>query len=77
MGSMFANAPIQPTVVAIQVGKIYFDAACKYCRKRATTNIWPVDHIGRPQGNMDVCSDHSEQLIERARVKGIEVSIRT
>ncbi len=32
MVAVFANIPIQATVVAVQVGKIYFDAPCKYCR---------------------------------------------
>ena len=57
MGTMFANAPIVPTVVAVQVGKIYFDAPCKYYRdgRPATTNIRPVDYIGRPMADMNVC----------------------
>jgi hypothetical protein len=44
MGAVFAKTPIRPTVVALEVGKIYFDAPCKYCRdgRRATTNIRPV-----------------------------------
>jgi hypothetical protein len=29
MGTMLANAPIVPTVTAVQVGKIYFAALCK------------------------------------------------
>jgi hypothetical protein len=76
MGTIFANAPIQPTVIEVQVGKIYFDAICKYCGKRATTNVRPIDHIGRQQGSIDVCGSHAEQLIQRARAKGMEVSIR-
>lgn len=77
MGTIFANAPIQPTVAAVQVGKIYFDAACKYCRKRATTNIRPVDHIGRPQADLNVCNSHAKELIRRARAKRIEVLMRS
>lgn len=75
---MFANAPIHPTVAAVQVGKIYFDAPCKYCRNggRATTNIRPVDHIGRPMADLNVCTPHAQQLISRARAKKLEVSIR-
>jgi len=68
MGTIFANAPIQPTVAAIQVGKIYFDAPYKYCRdgRRATTNIRPVDSIGRPMPDLNVCNAHAAQLIQRA-----------
>src|ERR1700732_3573700 len=65
MGGIFANAPIQPTVVAIQVGKIYFDAPCRYCRdgRRATMNVRPVDYIGHPMAELNVCSAHAERLI--------------
>lgn len=75
---MFANAPIVPTVVAVHVGKIYFDAPRRYCRdgRRATTNIRPVDTIGRPLGNMDVCTPHAKQLVARAQARNLEVSIR-
>jgi hypothetical protein len=47
--AIFANAPIVPTVVEVQVGKIYFDAPCRYCRggRRATTNIQPIDALAR------------------------------
>ena len=78
MGTMFANAPIVPTVAAVQVGKIYFDAPCKYCRdgRRATTNIRPVDSIGRPMADLNVCTPHAEQLVALARAKDLEVSIR-
>jgi hypothetical protein len=50
----------------------------KYCRdgKRATTNIRPVDHIGRPMGDLNVCAPHAEQLIPRARAKNLEISMR-
>lgn len=76
MGTMFANAPITPTVVAIQVRTIYFDAPCKYCRSgtAATTNIRPVDSIGRPMGDMNVCDAHADELVQRAHAKGLEVS---
>ena len=76
MGAIFANAPIQPTVAAVQVGKIYFDAPCRYCRdgRRATTNIRPVDYIGRPMADLNVCTAHAEQLIARARSKNLEIS---
>ena len=76
MGTMFANAPIIPTVVAVQVGKIYFDAPCKYCRNgsRATTNIRPIDSIGRPMGDLNVCDAHTRQLVARARAKNLEIS---
>jgi hypothetical protein len=78
MGSVFANAPIQPTVAALQVAKIFFDAPCKYCRsgQRATTNIRPIDSIGRPMGNIDVCSAHAERLVQRARAKRLMVEMR-
>jgi hypothetical protein len=57
MGTIFAKAQIQPTVTTIQGSKIYFDAPCKYCRdgRRATTNIRPVDGIGRPMADLNVC----------------------
>jgi hypothetical protein len=75
---MFANAPIVPTVAAVQVMKIYFDAPCKYCRdgRRATTNMRPVDYIGRPMADLNVCTPHAEQLIARAKAKNSKFSIR-
>jgi len=75
--SRAAHGTIQPTVVAFQVGKIYFDPPCKYCRdgRRATTNIRPVDSIGRLVADMNVCTLHAGQLVERARASGLEVSM--
>jgi len=75
MGAVFANAPIQPTCVEIQILRIYFDALCRYCRRPAITNIRPVDAIGSPMvADLYVCAGHAEQLVERARAKGIELS---
>jgi hypothetical protein len=75
MGAVFSNTPTQPTVVAIQVGKIYLDAPCKFCRdgKGATTNIRPVDYIGLPIADMNVRTPHAEQLIPRARPKNLKI----
>ena len=69
MGAVFANTPVQPTVAAVQVGRSYFDAPCKYCRDgtRATTNVRPVDYIGRPMADLNVCGPHAKHLVERAR----------
>jgi hypothetical protein len=39
-------------------------------------DIRPFDYIGHPTGDMDVCSADGERLVERARAKGLEVSIR-
>jgi hypothetical protein len=78
VGAVFDNAPIQPTIVAVQVAKIHFDAPCKYCRdgRRATTNIRPVDFIGHPMGDLNVCGGHAMKLSERARAKGLTVEMR-
>jgi hypothetical protein len=67
MGAVFANAPNEPAVVAIYVMPIYFDAPCKYCRngRRATMNVRPVDYIGHPMGDFNVCTPHAEQRIAR------------
>jgi hypothetical protein len=46
MVAILAHAPIQPTCIAVQVLRISFDAPCRYGRRRATTNIRPVDAIG-------------------------------
>ena len=46
------------------------------CRAVAASNIRPVDHIGRPQANLDVCRAHADELVRRARAKGLSVSIR-
>jgi len=77
MGAVFDNASIEPKVVAIQIGRIYFDAPYRYCRdgRRATTNIRPVDAIGRPMGDLNVCAGHAAQIIERALARELEVSI--
>ena len=79
MGTIFANAPIKPTVACIEVGKIYFDKRCdiRRCTASATTNIRPIDHIGRPMADLNVCDAHAEQLVQRARAKGLEVSMRS
>ena len=71
MGAIFKNAPIEPTVVAIEVDKIFYAITCciRLCGAPASTNIRPIDAIGRPQGNLDVCSAHATQLIERARIE--------
>jgi hypothetical protein len=75
MGTIFANAPIVPTVVEVPVLRIYFDAPCRYCRRRATTNIRPVDAIGAPMvADLFLCDAHAEQLVARARAKNLEVS---
>jgi len=78
MGAVFANAPNEPAVVAIYVGPIYFDALCKYCRdgRRATMNVRPVDYIGHPMAELNVCKPHADQLVERARSKNLAVSTR-
>jgi hypothetical protein len=78
MGAVFANAPTEPTCVAIQVLRISFDSPCRYCRdgRRATTYIRPVDAIGSPMvADLYVCAAHGEQLIGRAKAKGLEVSM--
>jgi hypothetical protein len=70
VGATFANAPIQPTSVEIQVLRIYFEAACRYWPddRRATINIRPVDAIGSPMvADLYVCEGHAENLIARAR----------
>ena len=36
----------------------------------------PVDYIGRPMADLNVCTPHAEQLIARARGKHIEISVR-
>ncbi len=76
MGAIFSNAPTEPTAAAIQVGKIYFEALGEYCRsgRPATTNIRPVDSIGRPMANLDVYGAHADELVQRARAKGLAVS---
>ncbi len=77
MGAVFTHAPIEPRAIAIQVGKIHFDAACRYCHdgRRATTNIRPVDAIGRPIGDLNICAVHAGRLIERARAKGLAIEM--
>jgi len=76
MGAIFSNAPIQSTVVAVQVIRISFDASCRYCWRRATTNIRPVDAIGSPMvADLYVCTAHVEQLVARARARKLEISI--
>jgi len=77
MGAVLTHAPIEPQAIAVQVGKIYFVAPCRYCRngRRATTNIRPVNAIGRPMGDLNVCAGHAERLIERARAQGLAVEM--
>ena len=78
MGAVFEHAPIEPRAIAIQVGRIHFVAPCRYCRdgRRATTNIRPVDAIGRPMGDVNICAAHAGRLIERARAQGLAVEMR-
>ena len=77
MGAVFRHAPIEPRAIAVQVGKIHFVARCRYCRdgRRATTNMRPVDAIGRRMGDLNVCAGHAAFLVERARKKKLEVSL--
>jgi hypothetical protein len=79
MGVIFANAPIQPTCVEIQVLRIYFEAACRYCPddRRATINIQPVDAIGSPMvADLYVYDGLAERRsTEHARAKGQEVAL--
>jgi hypothetical protein len=76
MGAILAHAPIQPAVSQVQVLCISFDAPCRYCRRRATMSIRPVDAIGSPMvADLYVCTAHAEQLEVRARAKGIEVAV--
>jgi hypothetical protein len=56
--------------------RISFDATCRYCRRPATTNIRPVDAIGSPMvADLYTCTAHTDELIARATVKGIEVAM--
>jgi hypothetical protein len=75
MGTMFANAPIAPTVTTVQVLQISFETPCRHCRRRATTSIRSVDAIGSPMvADLYVCDAHANHLVARARAKNIEVS---
>ena len=76
MSAIFANAPIKRTCVEVQALRISFDAPCRYCRRRATMNVRPVDAIGSPMvADPYTFTPHTEELVARARVKGIEVSM--
>jgi hypothetical protein len=76
MGAILGHAPIQATVVEVQVLRISFDASCRYCRRAATTNVRPVDAIGSPMvADLYVCDPHAEQLVARARAKNLEITI--
>jgi hypothetical protein len=56
--------------------RISFDAPWRNCRRPADTNIPPVDEIGSLMvANLYARSPHAEQFGERARAKGIEISI--
>ena len=78
MGAIFANAPIQPTVAAVQVGKIYFDKRCdiRRCTASATTNIRPIDHT---DGHRQTWTFAVHMLINSfsARENGIDVAMRS
>jgi hypothetical protein len=78
MGAVLTHAPIEPRAIAVSVATIHFDAACRYCRngRRATTNIRPVDAIGRPMGDVNICAVHAGRMIELAQVKGLAVEMR-
>jgi hypothetical protein len=77
MGAVFTHAPIEPRAIAVSVATIHFDANCRYCHdgRRATTNIRPVDAIGRPMDDLNICAVHAGRLIERARAKGLAVEM--
>jgi hypothetical protein len=78
VGAVFDTAPMEPKAVAIQIGKMYFDAPCKFCLDggRAMIGIRAVDYIGHPRGDPDVCSAHAKRLIERALAKGLAIELR-
>jgi hypothetical protein len=73
---MFATAPIQSTVVEVQVMRISFNALCRYCRdgRRATMGVRSVDVLGHPMADLNFCAGHAAQLVQRAMMKNLEVS---
>ena len=74
--AVLADAPIEQMCVEARVLRISFDAPCRYCQHRATMNVRPVDAIGSPMvADLYACTAHTDELVTRARVKGIEVSM--
>jgi hypothetical protein len=78
MGSIFANAPIVPTVAAVQVGKSTSThraniAATETCdhEYQAGRHYWRAPIIA----DLFVCDADAEQIVARAKTKGIEISI--
>jgi hypothetical protein len=73
MGTMFANAPIVPTCVEVQVdGSISMRSADN--AGLATTSIRPVDAIGSAMvADLYVCEAHAGQLLARARNREISI----
>jgi hypothetical protein len=57
------------------VRKIYYSVKCdiRRCTALAAVEHRPVDHIGWPQANLDICAAHAAELIQFARAKGLEV----
>lgn len=79
MLAVLPEAADQPSIFGIQVRRIYFSARCLFraCPKRAAICIRPIDRIGRPaHRDLLVCNTHCEQLIQRAKSKLRDVSIR-
>jgi hypothetical protein len=78
MGAIFANAPITPTCVGVQVGKIDLlrrDLPILPRPARYHEHIRPVDSIGRPMGDLNVGTQHTELLVARAKAKNLEISL--
>jgi hypothetical protein len=79
MLAVFPEAANEPSIFGIQVGRIYFSARCLFraCPNLAATCIRPIDRIGRPaHRDLLVCDKHCEQLIQRAKSKLLDLSIR-
>jgi len=75
MGAVFANAPIQPTVVAVQVMPIYFDAPCKILPRWQTRDYeYPAGRLyqgsdGRSESVHEVCVFNPTQGEEGQELK--------
>jgi hypothetical protein len=39
-------------------------------------NVRPVDYVGHPMAELNVCAAHAARLVERARSKNLEITMR-
>ncbi len=71
-----SNFDPQPTTVRIHRCKYLSQCRARSCLKRATLIAEKVDTAGRHVRQIELCPQHCQIVIERERMRGLEISDR-